>query len=107
MSTLRPFRAIAFVAAVSLLFALSNVAYLRPTSKEAAVAAAASLNVDLDQCANLSTPCHWQNGDLNKNNSAYYEGDVVPFRLVINDLAMGKHSIHIDYDFLAGNPGHV
>ena len=41
--------------------------------------AAGSLNVNLDQCANDTTPCTWQNGDLNGNNSAYAVGDVVPF----------------------------
>jgi hypothetical protein len=62
-----------------------------------------SLNVDLDQCANLATPCAWQNGDLNGNNSAYAEGDVVPFRFAIEGLSgAGTHSIHINYDFTAG-----
>src|SRR5512143_3256516 len=64
--------------------------------------AAGSLNVDLDQCANQTTPCSWQNGDLNGNNSAYAEGDVVPFRLAIEGLSAGSHSIHINYDFTAG-----
>ena len=49
--------------------------------------AAGSLNVNLDQCANDTTPCTWQNGDLNGNNSAYAEGDVVPFRLAIEGRA--------------------
>ena len=62
-----------------------------------------SLGVNLDQCANLATPdCEWQNGDLNKNNSAYAEGDVVPFRLAIEGLTPGSHSIHINTDFTAG-----
>jgi hypothetical protein len=65
-------------------------------------AAAASLTVNLDQCANETTPCDWQNGDLNGNNSAYSEGRVVPFRLAIEGLAAGTHSIHINYDFTAG-----
>jgi len=64
--------------------------------------AAAAVNVNLDQCANLATPCSWQNGDLNKNNSAYNENDVVPFRLAIEGLTKGTHSIHINYDFTAG-----
>src|SRR5205814_795628 len=63
---------------------------------------AASLTVNLDQCANGTTPCSWQNGDLNGNNSAYAEGDVVPFRLAIEGLATGTHTIHINYDFTAG-----
>ncbi|MGE5248877.1 MAG: hypothetical protein ACM3QS_01585 [Bacteroidota bacterium] len=76
-----------------------------PAPEQAAPAlanAAGSLNVDLDQCANQTTPCSWQNGDLNGNNSSYAEGDVVPFRLAIEGLAAGSHSIHINYDFTAG-----
>jgi uncharacterized repeat protein (TIGR01451 family) len=56
-----------------------------------------SLNVDLDQYANLDAG--WQNGDLNRSNSAYAEGDVVPFRLAIEGLDAGTHTIHINYDF--------
>ena len=61
-----------------------------------------ALNVNLDQCANLTTPCTWQNGNLNQNNSAYAEGEVVPFRLAIEDLGPGMHTIHINYDFTSG-----
>lgn len=60
--------------------------------------------VNLDQCANDTPdvpPCDWQNGDLNGNNSAYAEGDVVPFRLAIEDLTAGTHTIHLNYDFTA------
>src|SRR5512147_3087283 len=64
--------------------------------------APSSLTVNLDQCANETTPCSWQNGDLNGNNSAYAEGDVVPFRLAVEGLSAGQHSIHINYDFTAG-----
>src|SRR5512143_38000 len=64
--------------------------------------ASGSLTVNLDQCANDTTPCAWQNGDLNGNNSAYAEGDVVPFRLAIEGLTAGQHTIHINYDFTAG-----
>ena len=61
-----------------------------------------ALTVNLDQCANLTTPCTWQNGNLNQNNSAYAEGEVVPFRLAIEDLDPGTHTIHINYDFTSG-----
>ncbi|HKY77399.1 MAG TPA: LPXTG cell wall anchor domain-containing protein [Acidimicrobiia bacterium] len=61
-----------------------------------------ALTVNLDQCANLTTPCTWQNGNLNQNNSAYAEGEVVPFRLAIEDLGPGTHTIHINYDFTSG-----
>ncbi len=59
-----------------------------------------SLNVDLDQYANEDAA--WQNGDLNGSNSAYNEGDVVPFRLALEGLSPGSHTIHINYDFTAG-----
>ena len=60
---------------------------------------------NLDQCANDepgTPPCVWQNGDLNGNNSAYAEGDVVPFRLRVEDIAPGQHTIHLNYDFTQG-----
>ncbi|HEU4354406.1 MAG TPA: hypothetical protein VFT27_02340, partial [Actinomycetota bacterium] len=59
-----------------------------------------SLNVNLDQYANQDA--EWQNGNLNGNNSQYAEGDVVPFRLAIEGLTAGSHTIHINYDFTAG-----
>ena len=64
-------------------------------------AAASSLGVNLDQFANQPGQ-GWQNGDLNGNNSTYGEGDVVPFRLAIEGLAAGQHTIHLNYDFLTG-----
>ncbi len=63
--------------------------------------AAGSLGVNLDQFANQPGQ-GWQNGDLNGNNSTYGEGDVVPFRLAIEGLAAGQHTIHLNYDFLTG-----
>jgi hypothetical protein len=61
---------------------------------------AASGGVNLDQWA--STDKAWQNGNLNGNNSRYPEGGIVPFRLAIEGLKAGQHSIHINYDFTAG-----
>ncbi|MEO6206684.1 MAG: hypothetical protein ABIP77_01865 [Candidatus Limnocylindrales bacterium] len=61
---------------------------------------AASTTVNLDQWA--SSDAAWQNGNLNGNNSRYPEGGVVPFRLAIEGLTAGDHSIHINYDFTAG-----
>jgi hypothetical protein len=60
---------------------------------------AASTTVNLDQWA--STDRAWQNGNLNGNNSRYPEGGIVPFRLAIEGLKAGAHSIHINYDFTA------
>jgi hypothetical protein len=61
--------------------------------------ASAAVNVNLDQWA--TKPHAWQNGNLNGNNSAYPEGGVVPFRLAIEGLSAGAHSITISYDFTA------
>jgi uncharacterized repeat protein (TIGR01451 family) len=74
------------------------------TASALTTAAATSLNVNLDQFANLPGQ-GWQNGDLNGNNSAYGEGDVVPFRLAIEGLdntQSSTHTIHLNYDFLTG-----
>src|SRR3954466_7795174 len=59
----------------------------------------AATTVDLDQWA--STDKAWQNGNLNGNNSKYPEGGVVPFRLAMEGMSVGNHSIHINYDFTA------
>jgi hypothetical protein len=60
----------------------------------------AAVSVDLDQWA--SSDAAWQNGNLNGNNSRYPEGGIVPFRLALEGLKPGAHSIHINYDFTAG-----
>ena len=65
----------------------------------------AAVGVNLDQWANGSPPPtgeEWQNGNLNGNNSEYAEGLVVPFRLAIEGLSAGQHTIHINHDFTAG-----
>jgi hypothetical protein len=60
---------------------------------------AASTGVNLDQWA--SKDAAWQNGNLNGNNSKYPEGGIVPFRLAMEGMSTGSHSIHINYDFTA------
>ena len=65
----------------------------------ALIARAASVTVNLDQWA--STDYFWQNGNLNGNNSAYPEGGIVPFRMAMEGLAPGSHTIHLNYDFTA------
>jgi hypothetical protein len=62
------------------------------------VRAAASVN--LDQWATKDGA--WQNGNLNGNNTRYPEGGIVPFRIGIEGLKAGAHSIRIQYDFTAG-----
>ena len=56
--------------------------------------------VNLDQWA-TNAPA-WQNGNLNGNNTRYPEGGIVPFRLAIEGLKAGAHTITIQYDFTAG-----
>jgi hypothetical protein len=60
----------------------------------------AAVSVNLDQWANLDRA--WQNGNLNGNNTRMPEGGIVPFRLAIEGLSAGAHSIRIQYDFTAG-----
>ena len=62
------------------------------------VRAAASVN--LDQWATKAPA--WQNGNLNGNNTRYPEGGIVPFRLAVEGLKAGAHTIRIQYDFTAG-----
>jgi hypothetical protein len=57
-------------------------------------------SVNLDQWASLAPA--WQNGNLNGNNARYPEGGVVPFRLDMEGLKAGSHTIRINYDFTAG-----
>ena len=60
----------------------------------------AATSVNLDQWATLDHA--WQNGNLNGNNTRYPEGGIVPFRIAIEGLSAGTHSIRIQYDFTAG-----
>src|SRR5436190_14700491 len=60
----------------------------------------AGQSVNLDQWA--SSDRAWQNGNLNGNNSRYPEGRIVPFRLAMEGMSLGIHSIHINYDVTAG-----
>ncbi len=65
------------------------------------------IGVTLDQFANGTPPptgASWQNGDLNVNNSQYFEGQVVPFRETLEGLTPGAtDSIHLNYDFTASS----
>jgi hypothetical protein len=76
------------------------VAAFLATAARPPMTRAASLTVNLDQFATLDKA--WQNGNLNGNNSTFPEGGIVPFRLAIEGLKSGKHTIHINYDFTAG-----
>ena len=61
---------------------------------------------NLDQCSNgspafIDLHCDWQNGDLNSSNSAYAEGQSIPFRLDMDGFPTNNttHTFHINYDF--------
>ena len=76
-----------------------------PPSATPDVTISASTGVNLDQWANgdpAPTGESWQNGNLNGNNSDYAERKAVPFRLAMEGLSAGNHSIIIQYDFTAG-----
>ena len=60
----------------------------------------AGTTVNLDQWATKAPA--WQNGNLNGNNTRYPEGGIVPFRLAVEGLKAGAHTITIQYDFTAG-----
>jgi hypothetical protein len=79
------------------LFVLAGAALLAGLSAESV---AAATTVNLDQWA--STDLAWQNGNLNGNNSRYPEGGIVPFRLAMEGLSVGTHTIHLDFDVTAG-----
>ncbi|GAB4470679.1 MAG: hypothetical protein Kow0088_03780 [Anaerolineales bacterium] len=56
-----------------------------------------------DQCANDdgsggdTDVCDWTNGAIQANNSTYFEGDVVPQRLVITGLSEGEHTLTLKW----------
>src|SRR6185369_9549076 len=62
---------------------------------------------DYDQCSNdvgfgYSDGCHWVNGDLNKNNSTFTEGDSTPQRVLLTGMTTGQHTITFQYDTTKG-----
>ena len=83
----------------SVLVAIAFVAVASALAWSAGPARAA-VGVNLDQWA--SSDRAWQNGNLNGNNSRYPEGGIVPFRVTLEGLKAGNHSININYDFTAG-----
>lgn len=75
------------------------------------VAAASALNIGtFDQCSNDlgsgytsgDTGCRWINGNLQKNNSTYIEGDATVQRLWLTDLTAGQHTITLHYGSTKG-----
>ncbi|MBA2768606.1 MAG: DUF11 domain-containing protein, partial [Sporichthyaceae bacterium] len=109
-----------FVAVMSLLLALNNGAFMAlslvgvdaPGSSATAVT---TPNTSLFQrttkyISNADYPSGtYIHGDLNKNNSAYREGDCVPFKLVMTNLdpSATSETVVLEYDhFRAGNYGY-
>jgi len=70
-------------------------------SATAAPASPIPSSSSLEQCANNAAGCNWVTGALNQNNSAYREGDVVPYRAIIPGLTSGSYALQINYDVVA------
>ena len=67
------------------------------------------VNVGLTQCATIPETCtttdsaQWQSGNLNQNNSSYYEGQSVPYRAAFTDLTVGQvYKLVIGWDATKG-----
>ncbi|MGE5137819.1 MAG: hypothetical protein ACM3JD_00030, partial [Rudaea sp.] len=87
------------------------VYFVTATGSSGAVATTSFTDLSIgtyDQCSNdtgsgypssSSDPgCQWINGNLNSNNSAYYEGDATVQRLWLTDLVPGStHTVTFDY----------
>jgi hypothetical protein len=86
--------------AAPVLAALALGAFSIMPGSPAAGPVRAAGSVNLDQWATLDHA--WQNGNLNGNNTRYPEGGIVPFRLAVEGLTKGSHTIRIQYDFTAG-----
>lgn len=60
--------------------------------------------------SNGDTGCRWINGDLQHNNSRYFEGDATPQRVFLTGLSNGTHTVTFQYDVMknqAGSPKHA
>ena len=55
-------------------------------------------NDDGDGYATGDTGCRWTNGNLQSNNSTYYEGDATVQRLLLEDITPGTHTVTFQYD---------
>jgi hypothetical protein len=74
------------------------------------VTAAGNPSANIDQCANglvyAGVPCSgsaWQNGNTNANNSHWFEGDSIAYRMTFSNLASGtSHRVTIEWDTTKG-----
>ena len=74
--------------------------------------ASAAASASLNQCANdkalslSSDGCEqaneWENGNLGASKSVYSEGDSIPYRMLFGDLALGTHTVTIEWDTTKG-----
>src|SRR5947207_7768843 len=70
------------------------------------VAAAGNPSANIDQCANglvyATVPCTgsaWQNGNTNANNSHWFEGDSIAYRMTFSSMSVGPtHRVTIQWD---------
>ena len=72
-------------------------------------ASEATNQYSLNQCANgpIAAPAscsdaNYQNGDLNKSNSHWAEGEFVPFQLLLTGITAGDHTVAIQYEVVNG-----
>ncbi|MGB9669258.1 MAG: hypothetical protein ACPL0B_02620, partial [Anaerolineales bacterium] len=93
----------------TLLLSIALVAGLTFIAKAAGDAGDGNVG-KFDQCANDDGDgyggnpgtCDWTNGNLNKNNSTYTEGDAVVQRLWLDGFTPGKHTVEITYQTTKG-----
>lgn len=82
------------------------VALIAVIAKQASpLQAAGKPSISLEQCANggptcdSSNPSQWVTGNLGANNSAYSEGDAVPYRAVLSNLTVGStYKVDLEWD---------
>src|SRR5687767_13881263 len=90
-----------FVLIAGYLVALLALAFV-PT------ASAQSVQVDFSQCSNTNSPipvgqCNWIGSILNAGNSEYFEGMIVPQRILYPQVtSTGTHTISFTYQYTKG-----
>jgi Prealbumin-like fold domain len=72
----------------------------------------ANPSANLDQCANdpapspssdgCETSAGWVNGNVNGSKANYFEGDSLPYRMAMDNLSLGSHTITIEWDTTQG-----
>jgi hypothetical protein len=81
----------------------------KDTEQIAAPASPGNPSANLDQCSNgdIAAPidCVWVNGNLNSNNSHYFEGDSVAYRMRFDNLLTdgSNYDVIIEWDSSVGN----